>query len=147
MRGHVYLAAGLLVAGASLARAEINEAQIVRDLNQQGFGNVEFRHGGGFTKVEAWRGAHELEITYDQSTGVIVERELELHPDAPGLALGRPAGGARTDDDDDSDDDDSDDGLSNDRDDDQDADRDTPDSDDGPGNDRDDDGNDDRDDA
>ena len=153
MRKHIHIAAVLLMAGASLAQAETNEDRIVRDLSRQGFRDIEIRREDGLMKVEAWRGSHELEITYDLSTGDIVKQEMEHHPGAPGLALGRPdddedddrgrgrgRGGDddRADDDDDRDDNgggrgrgDSDDGPG----DDNGGDRGDDDSDDGPGDD------------
>lgn len=90
MRKHIHIAAVLLMAGAPLAQAETNEDRIVRDLSRQGFRDIEIRREDGLMKVEAWRGSHELEITYDLSTGDIVKQEMEHHPGAPGLALGRP---------------------------------------------------------
>lgn len=90
MRRDIHIAAVLLMAGASLAQAETNEDRIVRDLSRQGFRDIEIRREDGLMKVEAWRGSHELEITYDLSTGDIVKQEMEHHPGAPGLALGRP---------------------------------------------------------
>ena len=155
MRRDIHIAAVLLMAGASLAQAETNEDRIVRDLSRQGFRDIEIRREDGLMKVEAWRGSHELEITYDLSTGDIVKQEMEHHPGAPGLALGRPdddedddggrgrgrgRGGddGRADDDDDRDDNgggrgrgDSDDGPG----DDNGGDRGDDDSDDGPGDD------------
>lgn len=153
MRRDIHIAAVLLMAGASLAQAETNEDRIVRDLSRQGFRDIEIRREDGLMKVEAWRGSHELEITYDLSTGDIVKQEMEHHPGAPGLALGRPdddedddrgrgrgRGGDddRADDDDDRDDNgggrgrgDSDDGPG----DDNGGDRGDDDSDDGPGDD------------
>ena len=153
MRRDIHIAAVLLMAGASLAQAETNEDRIVRDLSRQGFRDIEIRREDGLMKVEAWRGSHELEITYDLSTGDIVKQEMEHHPGAPGLALGRPdddedddrgrgrgRGGddGRADDDDDRDDNgggrgrgDSDDGPG----DDHGGDRGDDDSDDGPGDD------------
>ncbi|RCW87016.1 PepSY domain-containing protein [Paracoccus lutimaris] len=132
MRRHIHLAAALLVLGPSLAQAQaqVDADRIARDLTRQGFRNIEITREDGLMKVEAWRGAHELEITYDLSTGAVVKQEMERHPGAPGRVRDRNSDDRGRADDSDDDSDDSDDDDSDDSDDDDSDDSDDDDSDD-----------------
>lgn len=114
MRNKIYFAAALIMLTGGV-HAETNDERITRSLSSQGFGNIEIQRDDGTLKVEAWRGANKLELTYDLSTGEVIKREYERYPGSPAARDSRSddngrRGRGRDDgwDDDDHDDDDDD---------------------------------------
>lgn len=78
MKRFAMIATLMLASSVTAARAEPIADQVVQALTDQGYTRIEIKNRAGQIKVEAIRGANQLEVVYDAQTGAILSQES--HP-------------------------------------------------------------------
>lgn len=71
------LAAAAVALSAGIAQAQTSTESIIKDLESQGYKDIEISQEDGRIQVEAMRGNQEVELVYDAETGDLVSRDDE----------------------------------------------------------------------
>lgn len=88
MKLRLIAAAAVVLLTTSFAQAAFDAQAIAAQYQADGYTRIEIKIGVSTAKLEAFRGATKIEITYDLASGAIIKQETETFASAPDVTPG-----------------------------------------------------------